>query len=457
MEKDTTYLFEKEKISKAMMSLALPSILISIVDLIYSTINAYFVGLLNNNAMIAAMDPSTSIMMIMESVGACVGIGGASCLGRYLGAKKNEEVSETVRTAMTLCIVMSAVHMAFGFIALKPFIMWQTDDVQVINYAFQYGFISIFTVIFMVLRTTIVHLLRSVGDVKYSTVVISCSVFLNILLDPFFMFDWALGLGVIGAALATAICNLLTCILCFMRLQSGKTSIQWKLFDFHLDGKICREILRVGVSCYVRNCLPAVTAAAYSKQVFRFGTEFVAGCSVGRRASYLLNYFIQGAVNGYLPLASYHYGARNYKRLYDTMIWCLSVLTLYSVSAAALIWLFNKPYVSLFAKDPAVIDYGCKYLKAYTLALPVYAAYYVFTVSLQAAGKGKESMVLSMARQGFIYLPIILILPNILGELGIYMAQPLSDYLTVRVALFLCWPLLSEIYHGSKAVPKTAQ
>ena len=450
MEKDTTYLFEKEKISKAMMSLALPSILVSVVDLIYSTINAYFVGQLNNSAMIAAMDPCSSIIMFIESVGACVGIGGASCLGRYLGAKKEDKVNETVRTAMTLCILLSAIHMVIGFLFLKPFISWQTDDQIVIKYATQYGMISIFTIVFLVLRTTIVHMLRAIGDVRYSTTVISASVFLNIILDPIFMFDWGLNLGVIGAALATSICNLLTCILCYLRLRSTKTSISWNITDLHIDRPITKEILRVGVSCYVRNSLPAITSAFYSKQVFRFGTEVVAGCSVGRRASYLLNYFIQGAVNGYLPLASYNYGARNYRRLFDTMKWCLSVLTIYSVSAALLIRMVRYPYVGLFAKDPTVIEYGCKFLLANVTALPVYAAYYVFTVSLQAAGKGKESMILSMARQGIIYLPIILILPNLFAEKGIYMAQPLSDYLTVIVALILCWPLLSEIYHGSK-------
>ena len=450
MEKDTTYLFEKEKISKAMMSLALPSILVSIVDLIYSTINAYFVGQLNNSAMIAAMDPSSSIVMFIESVGACVGIGGASCLGRYLGAKKEEKVKETVRTAMTLCLLLSAIHMILGFVFLKPFISWQTDDQVVVKYATQYGLISIFTIVFLVLRTTIVHMLRAIGDVKYSTTVISASVVLNIILDPIFMFSWGLNLGVIGAALATSICNLLTCVLCYLRLRSDKTSISWQVTDLHIDKPITKEILRVGVSCYVRNCLPAVTSAVYSKQVFRYGTEFMAGCSVGRRAAYLLNYFIQGAVNGYLPLASYHYGARNYKRLFDTMKWCLSVLTIYSISAALLIRLIRTPYVGLFATDPVVIEYGSKFLLFSVTSLPVYAAYYVFTVSLQAAGKGKESMILSMARQGIIYLPIILILPNMLGQLGIYLAQPISDYLTVIVAVILCWPLLSEIYHGSK-------
>lgn len=450
MEKDTRYLFEHEKISKAMITLALPSILVSMIDLIYSTINAYFIGKLNNSAMIAAMDPCGSIMMFIESVGVCVGIGGATCLGRYLGAHKDDKVQETVRTAMTLCFLLSRIHMVIGFIVLKPFIRWQTQDEVVVHYAVQYGLISVFTVVFMVVRSTIVHLLRAVGDVKYSTVVISCSVVLNILLDPLFMFDWGLNLGVIGAALATAICNLITCVLCLVRLRSPKTAINWKLMDFHMDKRITREIMKVGVSCYARNCLPAVTSAVYSKQVFRFGTIFTAGCSVGRRAAYLLNYFIQGMVNGYLPLASYHYGAKNYKRMEDTMKWSLTVLTVYALCADTVMWIFCKPYISLFATDPEVINYGMKYLLTNMISLPAYAAYYIFTVTLQAAGKGRESMILSLARQGLIYLPIVIILPSLIRERGIYWSQPLSDFLTVIVAILLSWPLLKEIHEGAK-------
>lgn len=458
MSQHSNYLFEKEKISKAMIHLALPSILVSVVDLVYSTINAYFVGQLNNAAMIAAMDPVSSIVMLIESVGACVGIGGASYLGRQLGAKKEDAVYETVRTSMTLCLLLSVLHMLVGFLVMRPFIYWQTSDPEVVKYAYQYGFISIFTIAFLVLRTTAVHLLRSVGDVRYSTIVISASVFLNIALDPFFMFEWGLNLGVIGAALSTSICNLITAVLCVARLHSRKTEVYWKLFDFHIDKTITWEIMRVGVSCYVRNALPAISSAIYHKQVFRFGTDFVAGCSVGKRAGYLLNYFIQGAVNGYLPLASYNYGAKNYKRLQDTMKWCLSVLTLYSLGADVLIWIFHKPYVGLFAMDPVLVNYGSKYLLAYTIALPVYAAYYVFTVTLQAAGRGRESMILSMSRQGLIYIPILLVLPNVLNELGIYLSQPLSDWLTVLVAIWLCWPLLKEIRFGAQnQTEETAQ
>jgi Na+-driven multidrug efflux pump len=244
---------------------------------------------------------------------------------------------------------------------------------------------------------------------------------------------------------------MITALLCLKRLQSRKTPIYWKTFDFHMDKGIVREIMRVGLSCYVRNMLPALSSAIYNKQVFVYSTDFVAGCSIGRNASYFMNFFIQGAANGYMPFASYNYGAGNYKRLYKSIVWSLAVLTGYSLITDAVIWKFAYEYIGLFAANEASIEYGVRYILAYTLSLPIYAAYYILTISLQAAGKGKESMILSVSRQGLIYIPLVMILPIFFRENGIYYTQPLSAWITVILAVILSWHLLKEIYHGSKA------
>ena len=131
MNGDCTYVFEKEKISRAMVQLAVPSILVSIVDLIYSMINQYFVGMLKNSAMIAAISTVSTIDILIESVGICVGIGGASYLGRILGARSSsEKIYETVRTSMTLCLSLTVLHMIVGFLMLKPYVLWQTKDAE---------------------------------------------------------------------------------------------------------------------------------------------------------------------------------------------------------------------------------------------------------------------------------------------------------------------------------------
>ena len=456
MGKDSTYLFEKEKISQAMIALAVPSILVSVVDLIYSMVNQYVVGLLKNSAMIAAMSTSASIDILIESVGVCVGIGGASYLGRILGAGSEEKkIYETVRTSMSFCILVTLIHMAFGFLVLKPYILWQTTDTEVVSYSLGLGAINIVMMLFYVIRTVSVHLLRAGGDIRYPTYVISGSVLLNIVLDPILMFPWGMNLGIYGAALATAVSRGLTALLCLMRLHSGKTAVTWKPFDFHIDGSIVREIMRVGASCYVRNVLPGVSSAIYNKQVFVFSTDFVAGCAIGKNACYFMNFFIQGAANGYLPFASYNYGSRNFRRLKDSMIWSLSVLTAYSLIADAVIWKYAYEYIGLFAASEESVIYGVRYILAYTASLPIYALYYILTISLQAAGQGKESMILSLSRQGLIFIPLMLILPKVFGERGVYMTQPLSDWLTVILAVYLCWNLLKEIHYGSLAQKQT--
>ena len=447
MGKESTYLFEKESISKAMIALAVPAILVSVVELIYSMVNQYFVAQLKNSAMIAAMSTSTSLDILIDSVGVCIGIGGASYLGRILGAKSDEKaVYETVRTSMTLCILMTLVHMLLGLAVLKPYIYWQTEDPEVISYAVSYGAIQIVTMVLYVIRTTCVHLLRAGGDIRYPTNIITISVWINILLDPLFMFEWGLNLGIVGAALATAVARAFTAVCCLRRLHSHKTAIYWKPLDLHMDKEIVKEILKVGASCYVRNVLPGLSSAIYNKQVFRFSTDFVAGCAVGKNAAYFLNFFIQGAANGYLPFASYNYGAKNHKRLYQSMVWSLSVLTAYSLVTDVLLWRYAPAYIGLFAANAASVTYGVKYILAYTLSLPVYATYYILTVSLQASGKGRESMILSVSRQGLFYMPLILLLPKWTGEKGIYLTQPLSDWLSVLLALYLSWGLLKEIY-----------
>ena len=164
-----------------------------------------------------------------------------------------------------------------------------------------------------------------------------------------------------------------------------------------------------------------------------------------------MNFFIQGAANGYMPFASYNYGAGNFKRLYKSIIWSLAVLTGYSLITDVVIWNFASEYIGLFASNEASIIYGVRYIMAYTLSLPIYAAYYILTISLQASGKGRESMILSVSRQGLIYIPLILILPVFFQENGIYYTQPLSDWLTVILAVILSWDLLKEIYRGSRA------
>lgn len=447
---NSVHLFEKEKIGVAMFKLASPSVLVSVITLVYQLINSFFIGRLNNTAMLASISLSSTLTLLVSKVGESVGIGASSYLGRELGAKKSDEIRKIVQTSISFNLLLSITLAIVSLLLLKPYIIWQTDDQQVIQYAYSYGIISIISSIFVSLYTSCVHLFRSVGDVQFPMYIMGLSVAINILLDPILMFDFGLGLGVSGAAIASAIAQIVSCVLCLKRITSSKTVIQWSLFDFNVDWKIVRKIVSVGSAVYVRNLMSTLSIAVFNKTIFIYGTDFAAGCNVGKFAMYFVNFFIQGVSNGYLPLASYTYGAKNYKRLFDSITWNLNVLTGYCIVAIIFIHFCADQFVSLFTTGELAINYGARYLRAYNLSLPVYSVYYILTITLQATGRGKESMVLSMFRQGVIYIPSLILMSSLFNQSGVLYAQPLADWITVLTAIIISRKLIVEIVNGKK-------
>lgn len=445
-----TFLLEKEKIGTAMIQLAVPSVMVSIISLVYEMINSFFIGRLNSTAMLASISLSATLTLLTSKIGEAVGIGASSYLGRQLGAKSEDLTYEIVRTTISFCFLFSTILSGLALFILEPYIVWQTSDIAVIQYAKAYGIVMILSSISTSMYTACVHLFRSVGDVKYPMVIMGISVLVNIALDPILMFEFGFNLGIFGAAVASAFAQLIALLLCLYRITKKKSNIHWKLFDFCINWKIIKEITSVSVAVYTRNLMSCVAIVVFTKVIFTYGTDFAAGCNVGKFTMYFVNFFIQGVSNGYLPLAAYAYGARNYLRLWDAITWNIKVLTSYSIFAIILISLFAEQFVAVFTTGIEAILFGAEYLKAYNWSLPIYSVYYIFTITLQAAGKGKESMILSLFRQGLIYVPLVILLPFIFGQFGVFYAQPLSDWITVLTATIISRHLIIEIYKGKE-------
>jgi Na+-driven multidrug efflux pump len=441
-------LFEDDNLSRILIRLSIPSVMVSLITIIYDMIHQVYIGRLNDTAMLASTSCTVTLAIIISEIGNAIGIGGSTYLGRELGAKNAVRTKDIVKTCITLDLILSVALTSICLLIMQPYIRWQTGDPAVIAYAIPYGFISIVSSIFQVFQLTMVSLFRAAGDVRFPMRVMAVSVFITIALDPVFMF--ACGLKVVGAALATATANFVAFLLCFYRLLSGRTFISWDPFTFGIDPDTARAIFNVGSSVYLRNFMGSFSMAVFTKQVFRYGTAFSAGCSVGKYALYFVNFFIQGVCNGVLPFASYTYGARDYPRLYKAVMWSFKVLTAYCLLAMLFMATRAEWFISFFTKDPQAIAYGARYLKAYNYSLLLYSAYYIITVLLQSSGRGKESMVVSLSRQGLIYVPLLIVLPRLFQENGIFFSQPVADWLTVIAAIFMSRDLLQTIWEERK-------
>ena len=449
MDKKYT-VFSQNNVPKLMVRLAIPSILMSMVDLICSMINQIFIAQMGSTAMVAAVSVPNTLTMFVFAVGEAVGVSASSYLGRQLGAKNEKSINEVLRTALSVAMLIAVIMIIITLTVLKPYALWQTNsDTQVVYYAIRYGIIALISCLFQVIRNILTYCLRAVGDIKYSTIVVICSIVLQVILDPILMFEWGLNLNVIGLALATMISQFLAMAALVGRISAQKTVLRLKLFDFHIDREIVKEIGRVGSAVYLRDALPSLSMTVMVKLAFNYGTAFEAACSIGRYAIYFVNFFINGITASFLPFAAYNYGGRQFSRLKKGLKFDMAIIMGYSLLMAVILVVWAQPIFSLF--DPGDADaliYGTRFLRAYALSLPIYGFYHMGLTILQAAGMGKESMIVSVCRQAVFYIPVIFVAVWLWGQNGIYFTQPICDWCSAAIAIVVATPLLKKIFRG---------
>lgn len=438
-------LLESAPVPRALVQLAVPAILASLVTTIYNIVDTFFIGRLNNTAMIAATSVTLPIMMIIHAFGESVGVSAGSYISRELGAGRKEQVSKIVHTMMTMCLIASIVLPIFFFIFLDPLLSVFGADSEVIIYAREYIIILLFSAFTIIFKLASIHLLRAEGDVQFPVIAIAVGVISNVILDPIFMFDWGLGMGVVGAALATAIAQFISMLLMLWRLCRKANYVRWNPTQLMLDISVVKRILSLGSAVFARQALPSISYSCLSISAGRYGVDFLAAVGLAKKGLNLVMFAIIGFAQGFQPFAAYNYGAEKVDRLRESIRLAFKWVTIYGCIAAVFYLVFASNIIRIFTPDMKVVEIGKMMLYGYAFSMPIVGLYNVSAVLLQALGESKKAFFLSIARQGIYYIPIILILPLLLGPWGIYSAQPIADYLTVFTVVILCRSTFEEL------------
>ncbi|MBR3840509.1 MAG: polysaccharide biosynthesis C-terminal domain-containing protein, partial [Erysipelotrichales bacterium] len=285
-------------VSKALFYLSMPAILTSLVNTLHNLIDTMYISQLHDNAMIAATTVALPIAVLAQAVGDGVGVGSASYLGRLLGAKDESSLERLIKTAMTLTFLMSAIALGLSLTVLKPAVMLFTDDVMVMKYSYEYLLVLMSFSFFTISKQVLAHMLRACGDVNYPMIVIILSIALNIVLNPFFMFDFGLGLKVQGAAVATVVAEAFASLALFYRVIFTDDLLKWKPGHFTLCSSSIKEIINVGIPVFIRNGLSSVAHGFFAKSAGLFGTEFLAASGIARKGEYFARFVIMGVAQG---------------------------------------------------------------------------------------------------------------------------------------------------------------
>ncbi len=425
------FLLSEEKVKKALVLLAVPSIIAMLTTAIYNFVDTLFVSMLRNTAMIAAVTVSFPLVMIMSAIGQGIGIGAGSLISRQLGRKDYQSVERSVFTGMLMAITFSALGMFLLIGNLVTILPWFGATPDALDFSVRYAMWMIVGMSGIILNMTMNNILRSEGDVRFPMFAIMLGAILNIALDPIFMFDWGLNLGLEGAAIATIVSQYVSTIVLIIRITGKDSVIRWKVNRWLFDFKIAYEIFALGIALFFRQALVSFSLMFINSAAARYGTNLVAAIGLVMRTMMIINYVLIGYAQGFQPFAGYNYGAKNFVRLKESIDLSIRWSTIFLASMSALLVLSARPLMMVFTDNLEVIYYGMRMIYAICLALPFMGFYQIHMVLFQSLGKAKEAFILSVARQGIFFLPMIWILPMFFTYNGILAAQPAADLLTV--------------------------
>jgi putative MATE family efflux protein len=435
-------LLKNGKVNKAINKMAAPAIIGMLVMAIYNVVDSMFVSWLGDFE-IAAAQVVLPIMLIASAVGLSFGIGGGTYVSRLLGNNKKDEADKVASVSFFSGLVVGILLMVVSLIFLDPILQFFGSNEDTHELAKTYGTYIIIGFGFTVLSMIMNNMLRSEGSGVFSMIGMAIGSILNIILDPIFLFVFDMGIG--GAAIATTISQAVTTLVLLSMYLRKKSIIKIGISYFKPSLVIYKEILVVGIPTFFRQMLVSLSLGLLNNAATLYGgTELLSATSVVVKVTMIPNYIIFGFGQGFQPVAGFNYGAKNKQRVMDGFKYTLRVSTYIMVFFFLLFTIFDDAIFDIFRSSAAVREYGKTALRWYMFGFLFLGASNTISIFYQAIGKGTEALILSVARQGLFFIPLILILPNIIGVDGVLMSQAISDILSLILSLSLVIPFTTS-------------
>lgn len=394
-------------------------------------VDTIFVGQWIGSLAIAAVTVVLPITFLISSLGMAIGIGGSSVLSRALGAGNKQKAQITFAHQILMTLVLSSVFVLFGiFFSNEMLLLFGAQGVIVVP-AKEFFFPIIVSVPFLALSMMGNAVIRAEGKAKFSMYAMIIPAFVNILLDILFIKVW--NMGMFGAALATAI-SYFTCFafIVWFFIYKSELRLKWHHFKYHFS--IAKEITSLSFVTFSRQGVVGILAIILNHTLYTYGGEHsvVVYGIVSRMLMFAL-FPVLGITQGFLPIAGYNYGAKNHKRVKETIFVSIKYGAVLATVIFLVILAFTDQIVSVFTHDPLVLAETPTALRWVFAASPIIAIQLIGSAYFQAAGKARKALFLTLSKQGFFLIPLVLILPHFFGIFGVWIAFPISDVLSTTI------------------------
>jgi putative MATE family efflux protein len=439
-------LFSSMPAGKAVVTLAIPTVISQVITVIYNMADTFFVGQLGDPNQVAAATLAMPLFMFMTALANLFGIGGASLISRCLGANEREKASHCssfcVWTAVAAAFLYGVVLIAF----LPTLLPILGANGGTWKYSHDYIFWTIgIGAVPTVLNPELAHLVRAEGYSKQASIGVAFGGILNIGLDPLFIF--AFRMEITGAAIATMLSNTAAVVyfLCFIHKIRNVSTITVSPKLYTLKDHIPGEVLAVGLPSFIISMMATISNAVLNKIISTYSNEAVAGMGIAKKIDLLSFAIAQGMTQGTLPLIGYNYTSGNRKRMMSvikTLFFdCLAV----SLAGMAILLLTAAPVTRLFIDNAEAVRYGRIFLRIICLACPTTAINFFAITVFQATGKKIQPIILSLLRKGTVDVPLMFLFDRLMGINGIAWATPAADGIALIISGILAIPYLKKL------------
>lgn len=425
-----------EKVGKLLIGQAIPAAIGFLVMSIYTIVDTIFVGRYVGSLGIAAITVVMPVSFLISSIGMAIGIGGASIIARSLGSNDREKASLTFGNQTALTIVLSLLLVLIGFLLSEPIMRLFGAKGDIFPYALSYYQILLIGVPFLAWSMMSNNAIRAQGKPRIAMLTLVIPAVANMILDPIFIvwLDW----GMEGASWATTISYVLSAGYTIWFLSGKKNEIPFHKENIKLSLPIVREIFSIGSISLVRQGSVSILTVVLNQVLFKYGGEMAISIyGIVNRMMMFALFPVIGIMQGFMPIAGFNYGAAKWERVRQSIRLSISWGSLISGLLLVLIVLFASTLVSIFTKEPELIEAAPMAMIIVFIAAPVFGLQLIGAAYYQAIGQAKPALWLTLARQGLFLIPLVLILPGIWGIDGVWYSFPISDVLSATVSFIM--------------------
>ena len=428
--------------------MVVPAVISQLIVLIYNMADTFYVGQTNNPYMVAAASLILPVFNITLCLAGLAGVGGGALISRLLGKNNHRDIKNVSAFSVWGGAAVTLLFSLLTFLFRDPLLNFLGASPDTYGYAESYlNWVVVLGGVPTMLSLTMGHLLRSEGMALLGMIGLGTGGILNIAVSPLFIFTFDLGIA--GAAWATGLCQTLSFAILITCLWKGIGSLRFRPAFIARTPKLYLSIVQTGMPSLTRNSFGAIAASVLNLAAGQFGDVGVAAMSIVGRVIMITNAGMIGLGQGYQPVLGYNWGAKLYRRVRTALVSVLSMATALMTVLGVLGFIFAPEIIGFFeTNDPHVLEIGVEALRYQCIISPLIPVNVIGNMSYQVLGRAAIGTFLASTRQGICFLPMILLLPPLLGIRGVELAQPAAETL----AFFICGFFVVHFYREVRSL-----